>query len=592
MTLTGPIWLLLAIPLAVSLWVWPMPSRILRVLRISVIVLTVLAACGTAIELPSRVGTIVVLADRSLSMPPESQARQKESIDLIHAARSADDRLAVVSFGRKSFVEQPPQAGRFDGFAGEVGQDASNLADALETALSLIWPGRPGRILIVSDGRWTGRDPLGAAWRAATRGIAIDYRPLQRPSANDVAIDHVDAPQTVSVGESFMITAWVHSPVRQEISYELVRGDRRLASGRRAVGSGATHLIFRDRAQQGGACRYELKISGEGDDPVPENNLAKILVGVKGPRPMLCVSESEDSQFAVLLRRGDLDIECRSPGRCRWSLEDLVRYSAVMIENVPAEQIGGAGMENIAAWVEETGAGFVMTGGKRSYGPGGYFKSPLEPIMPVSMELRQEHRKLALAIVVAMDRSGSMSAPVGGGKTKMDLANLAAVQVLDLLSPMDEFAVVAVDSQSHVIAPLRKVEDNRQLRNKILRVASMGGGIFVSHRVVRRCGRFRRAGQVSGADRRASQGQYDSQCDRAGQAYGCGRGFSSRYRQERRGEDLLHGKCAGTAAIVCTGYVRRGAQYVSGRNHGAPSDRRVDDADGQAVREAGADRRI
>lgn len=95
------------------------------------------------------------------------------------------------------------------------------------------------------------------------------------------------------------------------------------------------------------------------------------------------------------------------------------------------------------------------------------------------MELRREHRKLSLAIVVALDRSGSMAARVGGGKTKMDLANLAAVQVLDLLSPMDEFGVIAVDSSPHVIVNLDPVEKNKSLRNRILRIQSMGGGIFV-----------------------------------------------------------------------------------------------------------------
>ena len=69
-------------------------------------------------------------------------------------------------------------------------------------------------------------------------------------------------------------------------------------------------------------------------------------------------------------------------------------------------------MNNIAAWVTDSGNGMMLTGGKMSYGPGGYFKSPLEPIMPVSMELRQEHRKLSLALVVALgplrihDRAG------------------------------------------------------------------------------------------------------------------------------------------------------------------------------------------
>ena len=120
-----------------------------------------------------------------------------------------------------------------------------------------------------------------------------------------------------------------------------------------------------------------------------------------------------------------------------------------------------------------------MTGGKHSYGPGGYFKSELEPVMPVSMELRQEHRKLALAIVVVLDRSGSMNASVGFGKTKMDLANLATAEVLAMLSPMDEFGVIAVDSSAHRILDLASVEESRSQRQRILGIQSMGGGIFV-----------------------------------------------------------------------------------------------------------------
>lgn len=114
-----------------------------------------------------------------------------------------------------------------------------------------------------------------------------------------------------------------------------------------------------------------------------------------------------------------MNVKTASPSACWWSLDELSGYSAVLVENVLADKIGLYGMENLAVWVKETGAGFMMTGGKHAFGPGGYFKSPLDPIMPVSMELRREHRKLSLAIVVAMDRSGSMSMPVSGGRTKM-----------------------------------------------------------------------------------------------------------------------------------------------------------------------------
>ena len=130
--------------------------------------------------------------------------------------------------------------------------------------------------------------------------------------------------------------------------------------------------------------------------------------------------------------------------------------------------LGQAGMETLAAWVRETGAGLLMTGGHRAYAPGGYFRSPLEPILPVSMELRHEHRKLALAIVVALDRSGSMAMPVAGGRVKMDLANLGTVQVLDLLGPQDELGVLAVDTEPHVIHAIGPVKDPARVRRTAL----------------------------------------------------------------------------------------------------------------------------
>jgi Mg-chelatase subunit ChlD len=478
--LLHPIWLFLLIPLALSLWRWPLPSRLLLGLRCAAVTLALLALCGLALRLPSRDGTIVVVADRSLSMPPGSEASQKEAIDLIQAAMGRDDRLAVVSFGQSAQVERAPDVGKFPGFVHEVGGDGSNLAEALQTALSLVPPDAPGKVFVLSDGRWTGGDPAGVVSRAAARGLAIDYRPLQRSVANDLAVARIDAPPVVAPGEAFLVTAWVQSPVAQAVSFKLRRGDRMLSSGEQQLTSGLNRLTFRDRSTEGGTHSYTLEVTGSGDDPVPENNRARVLVGVHGPRPLLHVHTAKGSSgLAKLLRAGKLSVREASPEACDWSLEELSRYSCVLLENVPAEKIGGAGMETLAAWVRDTGSGLMMTGGQRSYGPGGYYRSPLEPIMPVSMELRNEHRKLSVAIVVALDRSGSMAVPVGGGRCKMDLANRGTVEVLDLLGPMDEFGCIAVDTIPHVIAPLNSVVAKDPVRNDILKIESMGGGIFI-----------------------------------------------------------------------------------------------------------------
>ena len=479
MTLLHPIWLLLLIPLIISLRMWKPPSPLLGILRLAMLSLILLAMCGLAVKLPSRAGTVVVVADRSQSMPPDSEAKQKEAIDLIQGAMGNNVNLAVLSFGRDAAIEQSPQSGKFAGFVNEVHGDASDLNGAIEKAMALIPRGAPGKLLMLSDGRWTGKDPSGVAAQAAARNIALDYRPMQRNSTNDVAISHIDAPEVVTPGESFMLAVWVRAPVPSEVSFELLRGNQRLAVGTRQVPSGLSRLVFRDKAIRPGTHQYTVRITGTEADPVPENNSAKILVGIEGPRPILHITTAADSGLARLLQVGGLDVKTASPSAYHWSLDELSGYSAVLVENVLADEIGLHGMENLAVWVKETGAGFMMTGGKHAYGPGGYFRSPLEPIMPVSMELRQEHRKLALAIVVAMDRSGSMSMTVGGGRTKMHLANLATVEVLDMLSPMDEFGVVAVDSSPHIIANLAQVENQSHVRGKILRIGSQGGGIFV-----------------------------------------------------------------------------------------------------------------
>jgi Mg-chelatase subunit ChlD len=480
-----PVWLLLLVPLAVAWRVWPLPNRGLKSLRALVFIFVVLALAQMAVKLPDRSGTVIVVADRSESMPPDAAASEKEVIGLLAKSMGPRDQLGVVSFGREAIVEQSPQRTEFAGFTGQVDPDHSSLDDAIESALSLIPLDGGGRILVVSDGKWTGKDPAAAAARAAGRGVAVDYRLLTRPQVNDVAIQSFLLPQSVLPGQAFVLSAWVQSPTEQDIQYELQRGDEIISSGHKRIAAGLTRLMFRDRAGQAGVNEYHLTVQGPKDDPIPENNSARGLVGVEGAKPVLVVSAAGDhSGLVKLLRGGGVAVVGKSPTECDWSLEASSQFSAVILENVPAGQIGMTGMATLASWVETTGSGLAMTGGQKAYGPGGYFKSPLERVLPISMEMRREHRKLSVAVVVALDRSGSMAMPAGGGREKIDLADLGTVQVLDLLSPMDEFGVFAVDTEAHEIVPLDTVEHNAGYRSKILAIDSQGGGIYIYEALV------------------------------------------------------------------------------------------------------------
>jgi len=171
---------------------------------------------------------------------------------------------------------------------------------------------------------------------------------------SDVAFQSFLAPQSVQPGQAFVLSAWIVSPITQDLQYQLRSGDEIISSGANNFAAGLTRLMFRDRAGRAGVNEYTVTIQGAKDAPVPENNTARVLVGVEGSKPVLVVSSArEDSGLVKLLRGGLLDVVGRTPGQCNWSLEDLSRYSAVILENVPAGQVGMSGMETLASWVEQ-----------------------------------------------------------------------------------------------------------------------------------------------------------------------------------------------------------------------------------------------
>ena len=117
----------------------------------------------------------------------------------------------------------------------------------------------------------------------------------------------------------------------------------------------------------------------------------------------------------------------------------------------------------------------LVTGGGASFGLGGYYKSQLDPYLPVSMEIKNEHRKLSLALAVALDRSGSMAAPVGDGRTKMDLANLGTCAAIESLGPFDQVGVIAVDSAPHLVQELTAADNTEGICNRVRGIQSRGG---------------------------------------------------------------------------------------------------------------------
>ena len=474
-TIAHPIWFLLALPIIGLMFLRPASTRTLVVIRALVFAALVLAIAEPLLRKEVREGTLTLIVDRSESMPTTAKEIQQQMIEQLLKTKKANQKLRVVSFGEKSAIESGQE------LVQEVGNRSSRLADAIELALLSSPPGNPERIVVVSDGNYTHGNPATIASMAASRSIPIDYRLMSRSQTNDLGIVSLDYPVHIEPNEIFMVTAWIQSPLPQEIRYTLYRSDQSVASGTAKVPAGTSSIRVRDILPTPQTGQYVLKLesTGQAEDPIPENNQASFLVRAVGNKPVLILTEKNPSPLKNLLELGGLAAEAKMPGDIQFDLATLSNYSGVIIENVPHQMIGDIGAAELVNWVKTSQGGLLLTGGPRSFGQGGYYQSAIDPILPVSMELRKEFRKASVAMMLVLDRSGSMAMPASGGKTKMDLANIASANVVDLLTPMDEIGVLAVDTTAHTIVKLQSLANRATIRRKILKIESMGGGIFV-----------------------------------------------------------------------------------------------------------------
>src|SRR6185436_19480916 len=170
------------------------------------------------------------------------------------------------------------------------------------------------------------------------------------------------------------------------------------------------------------------------------------------------------------------------------TLEDLLNFDCFILANVPSDRLGGAGgssasiavssgssarqMQLIRTYVQDFGGGFIMIGGDQSFGLGGYYNTPVEEVLPVRMPIQKELNRPSLAIILVIDKSGSMEG------VKIQLAKRAAVATSEAINPRDQIGVVGFDSEARVILDLTPAGD-RATVNANIAALDAGGGTFL-----------------------------------------------------------------------------------------------------------------
>lgn len=475
MRFLSPEWLIL-VPILIFIgWRWPrlglrLPRRVICLsLLVFLLIQPEIRQTGKGLDL-------WVLVDRSASAQETMSQQLSEWEGLLERSKGKDDRMTFVDF-----ADQPVLRDQMDqsiGFEGNREHTRLNLA--AQFALTRLSKDRAARLLVLTDGFST--EPLsGLEGHLRTHQVALDYRLTGADISGDTRIDALVIPGRTQIAEPFLIEVRVSGDGDGEVPLEIYRGATPVMRGKIALQGGRGLARFSDRINEPGAYEYTALIRPDHDMIMQNNRISAWVEIISGPR-ILLVTTYEDDPLAAVLRQQGFEVETvDQPGSL--TMGNLSGAKLVIFNNIPAYRVPSDFLAAIPFFVNEQGGGLLMTGGKYSFGSGGYFQSPLDPLLPVSMELRQEHRKLAVAMAIVMDRSGSMSATVSGAKpgtTKMDLANEGAARAVQLLGDNDAVTVFAVDSKAHEFVPLSIVGSNRsKIDDGIRRIVSMGGGIFI-----------------------------------------------------------------------------------------------------------------
>ncbi len=445
--------------------------------RCLILVLVVFALAGLQFISAGGPLNVVFLIDESASVPQESRDAAYQYVRQAIASMGPNDRAAVVLFGERAIVDRALSADtRWQVSGKHPAEVATDIAGALQVASALFPEGGAKRIILLSDGVQTAGSAADVARRIGLTGTYISVVPLGVASHNEVAVDHVIAPPNVHSGEQYEVRVLLKSTSDRQATVSLYDGDRLVEQKDAALKAGDNVVDFGLKASDEGFHALRAEVASVDDRYAQNNRLWAFTMVSAPPRVLIVAGTQEDAEpLKEALAASGVQADVVDPLYMPHQLENLARYDAVVLANASAERVGVEGQQALQRYVRDLGHGLLMIGGEVSFGAGGYLRSPLEEVLPVSMDVRATEQRASVAITFLVDKSGSMGrCHCGGaqqfsptmrtefGVSKVEIVKDAIYKAAALLNSTDQVGVVAYDAGPHqllALAPMGSVSE-------------------------------------------------------------------------------------------------------------------------------------
>lgn len=478
----SPKLLLLILP-AVALLLWiesrsshPMSGlrkRLLFVVRAIGVMLALAALAGPARVTQTGRKALGIVIDASQSMGTEGLAKVNAEAKRMRQSLGSDIDSFVVQLGAQPELLPEASTPAMQAEWQKKNGGDSHYADAIEYAEALFPPGASRNILLIGDGHETRGSLLVAAREAAVSGIKLHALPISGPRRPDARMIALSPNRTrLFEGASLSLKAVFESTIEATGTLKLYENGIEVEKRPVSLKTGATQEItFTRTPSTRNTFQYRAVLEGVAGDSLPGNDSALAIVDVRGRLRLLYI-ESDASEARYLMQameKEGIELDLRQPGNLAITFDQLGGYDGVILSDVPAHQLGEPLMNALRDYVDKLGGGLIMLGGPGSFGVGGYYRTPIEEVLPVRLKAPDEEEKQSAAVAIVLDRSGSMAGE------KLEMAKSAAIATAEVLGHNDSLGVWAFDSEAHVVAPMTRLTSTNAVSGQIAAIASGGG---------------------------------------------------------------------------------------------------------------------
>lgn len=454
---------------------WSKNEIAIFISRIVVFTLLILAFGNITINLKGRNISTVFLLDVSESAS-DFEESGKDFISTAIESMPRGNKAGVVLFGDNSKIDKVLNKKKeYKSIDEKPVVTATNIQEAVESALGLFERGGSKRIVLITDGEENQGDILKSTPLINEQKIDFKVYKITGEKGEEIYVDNVKVPDNISVGEEFSVSIDIKSNYATKAKLTLFSGRNKVGEQQVQIQKGKNSFVFKDKQSSGGFKGYRVLVEAEGDTNKVNNEFSTFTNVMDKPNILLINGVKGDSEaLEGILSNSGANIKKIAPSASPSTLNELLEYKSIVLNDVHREDLSNGFMDNIEAYVKDYGGGLITFGGEDSYALGGYKDTSLEKVLPVYMDKRGKNEVPAISINLIIDKSGSMSAE-GGGVSKLTLAKEAAMKALENLREVDEISVIAFDDTYDEVVPLQKVGDKEAIKELISGIQIRGG---------------------------------------------------------------------------------------------------------------------